>query len=467
MLEAGLVGDVLDEALARGADFAEVFVEESRRLTFRYIDRSVKECLSGCDVGAGVRVLYGARAGYAYTSDLSRDSLLASARAAAAAGKNGGAAARAKFGRARSHEAGGVEVSPAAADLATFVDFARGADEAARGADEFVTQVTVSIGGVDRTVQVATSEGALASERRVYFRPMVQAIATKGAERQTGYEKRDLRAGAEALAGLDPADIGREAARIAGTMVRAPHAPAGVMPVVIGNAFGGVIFHEACGHALETTAVSRSASVFAGKIGELVASECVTAIDDGTLPNMYGSTAIDDEGAPTARTVLIERGVLRSYLSDRLGEIKTGAPRTGSGRRQDYRHAPTSRMRNTFIDAGDAQFDAMLAAASDNGKIALYAKRMGGGSVNPGTGDFNFAVLEGYLIKGGKVAGPVRGASLIGRGHEVLKRIALVGDDLALDGGTCGSLSGWVPTCVGQPTILVSEIVVGGREAKA
>jgi TldD protein len=242
-------------------------------------------------------------------------------------------------------------------------------------------------------------------------------------------------------------------------MVRAPHAPAGRMPTVIGSAFGGVIFHEACGHALETTAVAKNASVFGGRLGRAVAAECVTAVDDGTLPGMWGSTAFDDEGRPTRRTVLIEKGVLRSYLVDRLGSLKTGLAPTGSGRRQSYHYAPTSRMRNTFIAPGTASLEEMLSGV----KRGLYARKMGGGSVNPATGEFNFAVREGYLIKDGKLAGPVRGASLIGFGPEVIARVDRVGGNLELEPGTCGSLSGSVPTTVGQPTLRVAEITVGGR----
>jgi TldD protein len=253
--------------------------------------------------------------------------------------------------------------------------------------------------------------------------------------------------------------MARTAAETAVRMLRAPHAPAGNMPVVIGNAFGGVIFHEACGHSLETTSVAKGSSVFSGRLGQPVAAECVTAIDAGTIPGAWGTTAIDDEGTPTERTVLIENGVLRSYMVDRVGALRTGCRPTGSGRRQDYRHAPASRMRNTFIAAGRDSFDAMVGSV----RHGLYARRMGGGSVDPATGQFNFSVLEGHLIRDGRLAGPVRGASLIGLGQEVLRKIEMVGSDLALETGSCGSVSGWVPTTVGQPCLKVSQITVGGR----
>ena len=242
-------------------------------------------------------------------------------------------------------------------------------------------------------------------------------------------------------------------------MLDAGYVEAGEMPVVMGNGFGGVIFHEACGHPLETEALRRKATPFAGRIGELVAHPCLTAIDDGTVPNAWGSIALDDEGMPTQRTVLIENGVLKAFLSDRVGAQECGLPRTGSARRESYKYAPVSRMRNTFIAAGSSSLDEMLASAGNG----LYAARMGGGSVNPATGEFNFAVEEGYRIRDGKIAEPLRGATLIGRGHDILPHIVMVGSDLKLAAGTCGAGSGQVPVCVGQPSLLVDRILVGGR----
>jgi TldD protein len=220
-----------------------------------------------------------------------------------------------------------------------------------------------------------------------------------------------------------------------------------------------VIFHEACGHGLETTSVAKGASVFCGLLGQRVAAECVTAIDDGTLPNKWGSLDFDDEGRPTQRTVLIEKGVLKSYIVDHMGERLTGYARTGSGRRQSYKFAPASRMRNTFIDQGQDRLEDLIGDVD----LGLYAREMGGGSVNPSTGDFNFGVLEAHMIRGGRLAEPVKGAMLIGRGVETLGRITKVANNLELSPGTCGSISGQIPTTVGQPAILVSKMTVGGR----
>jgi TldD protein len=231
------------------------------------------------------------------------------------------------------------------------------------------------------------------------------------------------------------------------------------MPVVIGNGFGGVIFHEACGHALEATSVGRGNSVFCGKLGQKIASDKVTAIDDATAPNQWGSLNISDEGEKTQKLTLIENGILRSYMIDKLGSRRMNMPSTGSGRRQDYTFAPTSRMSNTYIAPGTDTAEDMIGSI-DKG---LYAAKMGGGSVNPATGEFNFSVSVGYIIRDGKIAEPVRGATLIGKGVDILPLIDMVGSDLELAEGMCGSQSGSVPTRVGQPMIRVKEITVGGK----
>ena len=258
---------------------------------------------------------------------------------------------------------------------------------------------------------------------------------------------------------IDIKSYAKEASRIAKTMLGAKYAPSGKMPVIIENEFGGVIFHEACGHGLEATSVAKGLSVFAGKIGGQVASNLVSAVDDGTLPNEWGSSNIDDEGTPTRRNLLIENGILKGYMVDKLNGRRMNMEPTGSSRRQSYKYAPTSRMTNTYIAAGDDNPEDIIKSI-DNG---LYAKKMGGGSVNPVTGEFNFAVSEGYIVKNGQIQEPVRGASLIGKGSEILMNIDMVGNNLKQAQGMCGSVSGSIPTNVGQPMIRVKEITVGGR----
>jgi TldD protein len=308
-------------------------------------------------------------------------------------------------------------------------------------------------------VLVANSEGLWIEDMRHYSRIRLSAIAEKGSGPQIGVESPGVLGGYEFFRELDLEKLVRGAAQSALVMAGAGYIDGGMMPVVLGNGFGGVIFHEACGHPLETEAIRKNASPFAGKVGQPVAQPVLTAIDDGTLDRKWGSLNVDDEGTPAQRTVLIEKGVLKNYLSDRIGARQAGVPRSGSARRESYRFAPVSRMRNTYIDRGPHSVEEMIASVD----FGLYAKKMGGGSVDPATGEFNFAVQEGYAIRKGRIAEPVRGATLIGKGHEVLPLISMIGDDLELAAGMCGASSGWVPTTVGQPTLKIDRILVGGR----
>lgn len=318
----------------------------------------------------------------------------------------------------------------------------------------------MSLMGKIQKIMIANSEGLWAEDSRTYTRVSANAIASKGSEKQSCSDGPGEQKGFELLHEIDPLELGERVAKTAILMLNADYAPSGKFPVVVDNGFGGVIFHEACGHALETTSVAKGASVFADKMGQRVANNVLTAIDDGTIPNGWGSTNIDDEGLPTQKTVLIENGILKSFIVDKMGSIKTGYARTGSGRRQSYRFAPASRMRNTYIAAGTSKLEELIASVD----YGIYAKKMGGGSVMPGTGNFNFAVNEGYIIRKGKIAEPVRGASLIGNGPESIKRISMVADNLKFAPGMCGSVSGSIPANVGQAAVKIDEIIVGGRK---
>lgn len=322
-----------------------------------------------------------------------------------------------------------------------------------------ISQVNVTYLDKDQKILVANTEGIYVEDRRIRTRLGISAIASKGNENQTGFEGPGRAMGFEMFEEVDPEYYGKEAARTAYTMLNAKNCPAGKMPVAIDNGFGGVIFHEACGHSLEATSVAKGNSVFSGKLGEQIASSKVTAIDDGTLANHWGSSNIDDEGNLTQKNTLIKNGILNSYMIDKLNGRRMNMQATGSSRRQSYKYAPTSRMTNTYIAAGEDK-ETDIIKSIDNG---LYAKKMGGGSVNPVTGEFNFAVAEGYLVKNGEIKEPVRGASLIGKGSEVLMNIDMVSDNLKQAQGMCGSSSGSIPTNVGQPMIRVKEITVGGR----
>lgn len=463
MLAESLVADVLTHARNGGASFAELYVERWKRRLMRMLDGEVKEAISGLEYGAGLRLFYGTDVAYAYTNDLTPQGLLEIT--------DNLVRVRGRSGRVDAQGRGGLDFRTVAArglhrphvsfderPKAYRLERLREADAGARVAPE-IRQVESILLEWDQEVMVANSEGTWAEDRRVRTRLNVQAIAQDNGTAQTGTAWEGLSVGLELFERYPPRTIGRRAGAQALTNLRARPAPAGTMPVVIGHAFGGVIFHEAVGHLLETTSVAKKASVLTDKIGEQIASAAVTYIDDGTTPNGWGSSEFDDEAAPTRRTVLIERGVLRSYMVDRRGAMLTGYAPTGSGRRENYTFAPTSRMRNTFIAPGEASIEGLFADVS----LGLYAKAMRGGQVKPGSGEYNFGVQEAYMIRNGQVAEPVRGAMLVGKGPETIQRVVAVAGDLITASGMCGSLSGFIPAEVGQPHVLVSAIVVGGE----
>ncbi|OQX70758.1 MAG: peptidase C69 [Candidatus Cloacimonas sp. 4484_275] len=460
MIDNSLISTVLNRALSNGADFAEIFVENTSNSLIYFNDNKIKQNIFGIDFGVGIRVFYGLTAIYAYTNDLSEKSLLATADAVSKAAKGNSSLKSLDLTVRKIDNLHHYKIPNDTVSKEKKIDFIKEINEASRSYHQNITQVDVSLSEKNQKVLIANSEGLLAEDERNYTRVMVNSVASSGNEKQTGNVGPGALAGYEFIESLNPAELGKETARIAITMLNADYAPSGKFPVVIDNGFGGVIFHEACGHALETTSVAKGASVFAGKLGKKIANECVTAIDDGTIPNKWGSENIDDEGLPTQKTVLIKDGILNSYMIDKLGGMKMNLKPTGSGRRQSYKFAPASRMRNTYIAAGPHKLEDLIKSI----KYGIYAKKMGGGSVLPGTGNFNFAVAEGYMIRDGKIAEPVRGATLIGNGAEALLKISMVADNLALAEGMCGSVSGSIPTTVGQPAIKIDEIIVGGRK---
>jgi TldD protein len=352
-----------------------------------------------------------------------------------------------------------VRIVPSSCTNKEKVGIVKDAYFAAREYDEAIAQVTGVLLDVDHNILVANTDGIYTQDRQIRTRLAVSAVADKGQGTQTGSASPGRRMGLEMFDTIDPKEVGKKAAKQAVVMAGAGYCPADVMPVAIANGFGGVIFHEACGHSLEAAAVAYGQSQFAGKLGQKIAHEKVTAIDDGTIPGSWGSIDFDDEGTPSQRNVLIENGVLKSYMIDKFNGRRMGMASTGSSRRQSYDFAPTSRMTNTFIAPGDDKNEDIIGSI----EYGLFAASMGGGSVNPVTGEFNFAVNEGYIIRNGEICEPVRGATLVGKGSEVIQNIDMVGSDLDMAQGMCGASSGSVPTNVGQPMIRVSSITVGGR----
>ncbi len=459
MIAKALVEEVLGVALSTGADFAEIYGENTRHNSVHLADGKIDRVGDTLLSGVGIRAFLGTRTVFATTTDLTRQGLLRCAASVAAAMGEGGEAVSVHLTERIFPNIHPVVVVPSGVDARERADLLREGCFAAKAYDESISQVTGTLLSVDHSIFIANTEGLYTSDRHIRTRMAIQAVASEGGVNQSGSDGPGAGRGLEFFQLRSPAEIGREAARQATVNLRADYCPAGVMTVAIENGFGGVIFHEACGHSLEATSVAIGVSQLARKLGQRIANPKVTAIDDGTIPNAWGSTNIDDEGTPTRRNLLIENGVLKSYLIDRLGSRRMGMPMTGSARRQGYLFEATSRMTNTFIDNGPDKNEDIIASI-ENG---LYCRKMGGGSVNPLTGDFNFAVTEGYLVRNGRICEPVRGASLIGTGSEILQNIDMVGQNLATGQGMCGSASGSIPTDVGQPLIRVSTITVGGR----
>ncbi len=447
-----------------GADFVEIFVEETRNAAVSFKDRKVETATAGTDFGIGLRLLFGSEVLYAHTSSEEEGHLLSLITALAATRSQSPRTTTASPSAVRLkgvmlEDRHVITADPRQVGQQSKLEFLRLADITAREISGKVSQVAASASDVVSQILIANSEGLWVNDTRTRCRFTVAVTAESGGEIFVASETPGALRGFEFFTGLDIEALARTAAERALLMLTAGYIKGGKMPVVMGNGFGGVIFHEACGHLLETDALRRKATPFAGKVGSSIANAAVTAIDDGTIANAWGSLNIDDEGMPVQKTTLIENGVLKAYMSDRVGALETGAPRTGSGRRESYQYAPVSRMRNTYIAPGHDRLEDMLGSVDEG----LYARKMGGGSVNPSTGEFNFAVAEGWLIRDGKITEPVRGATLIGKGPEILPLISMVGSDLELATGMCGAASGQVPVTVGQPSIKVDSILVGGR----
>ena len=461
MIDQDVLESVLGAALHSGGDFAEVFAEDRRSSSARLDDGKVEELVSGRDRGAGIRVVRGDTTGFAHTADLSESGLRAAAVAAAAAARGGGGASRTVGLTREAVHPHAIEVMPGTVPKARKVDLLQRADGAARAVSGSIRQVGVSYADSRRRILVANSDGLLAEDDQVRTRFTVQCVATGDAGMQTGMEGPGRTLGFEIFDELDPEETARISARRAVAMLDARPAPSGKLPVVLKRGAGGVLFHEACGHGLEADLVNKDASVFRGKVGQQVASPLVTLIDDGTFAKEWGTYAIDDEGAPAQRNVLIENGVLTDYMWDLVRARKEGRASTGNGRRETYQVLPMVRMTNTYLPAGlDDPED--IIRDTERG---IYCVQLGGGQVDTATGDFVFGMTEAYLIENGEITVPLRAANLIGNGPEALRRIDAVGNDFATWSGTCGKDGQGVPVSSGQPTLRVSEMTVGGTAA--
>lgn len=464
MLNKSQLEELLSLAMDSQADFAEIFEEETRSQSLSSVNEDIQAVQDSVRAGAGIRLYKDLQSVYGYTNEMDMESLKEIVNSLREAIGLADKKVSVVLTEEKVENIHPIKKDFFSAPLDEKSGMLLEADKAAKAVDERIVKTKCSLMGKEQKVQIANSIGKLVADTRTSTRISVMSYAKEGDNMQSGYNAPGAATGLEfyETEGHTPAEVAKEASRIALVLLRAKPAPSGVMPVIIDNGFGGVIFHEACGHSLEATGVAKNNSVFAGKLGEKIANEKVTAIDDGTIPNAWGSENIDDEGNPQQRRVLIENGVLKTYMVDQLNGRRMKTASTGSGRRESYKYEPTSRMSNTFIAAGTDKKEDMFKDI----KFGLYARKMGGGSVNPNTGEFNFAVNEGYLIEDGKVTDPVIGAMLIGSGSEILKNIDMVSDNLERAQGMCGSVSGSIPTDVGQPAIRVSSITVGGTDSE-
>ena len=463
MIEQSVLEEVLGVAMRTGGEFAEVFAEDRRNASAVLDDGRVEELTSGRDRGAGIRVVVGETTGFAHTADLSEAGLIAAAQAAAAAARGGGGGTNVvALHRGTSSRGYDIETFPGDVPKARKVELLTRADEAARSVGDAISQVSVSYGDNRRRILVANSDGVFVEDDTVRTFFAVSCVATGDTGMQTGRESVGHTVGFELFDMYDIDQLARNAADRAITKLAARPAPSGQMPVVIGSGGGGVLFHEACGHGLEADLVSKGASVFRGRVGQQVASKGVTVVDDGTMEREWGNIAIDDEGNPAQRNVLIEDGILTDYMWDHLRARKEGRRSSGNGRRQSYQNLPMVRMTNTYLLDVEEDPESIIASTPKG----VYVKHLGGGQVNTATGDFVFGMTEAYLIEDGKVTEPLREGNLIGNGPEVLQRIDALGNDFAMGPpGTCGKDGQGVPVGDGVPTLRVSSLTIGGTAA--
>jgi TldD protein len=456
LVEPALAQRVLERALARGGDYAELYAEARHGFAISLDDGRVERPQDGRERGACVRVVSGDSTYYGHVDGLAEADLL---RVAASASQALRAEARTPAQLAAATPAGEheIELRPEEVAVERKAEVLRACDERARGLAAEVAQVSVGYSEGRRQVEVYGSDGRAAADDRTRLRLGVQVVARRDGRVETGTDTRGRHAGWELLA-EQPELVAEQAARRALTLLEAVDAPTGRLPVVVGNGFGGVLLHEAVGHGLEADAVQKRASVYAGRLGDELAAPFVTAYDDGSRPNEWGSDGIDDEGTPTRRTTVIENGRLTGYLYDLLTARRDGAEATGNGRRESFRHLPVPRMTNTFFAPGDATPEDLIGEV----ERGLYAVSFGGGQVEPATGDFVFGVSEGYLIEDGKVTAPVRGATLVGNGIEALAAIDGIAGDLEIASGFCGKAGQSVAAGVGQPHVRIRELTVGG-----
>lgn len=464
MFNKDIAKKVLEECLSTGADFAEIFYEDTIEGTIAMMSGKVDSSTTMHIYGAGIRVLLAEQEVYGYTSDCTLEGLMTLARKLKGNYNSKPLGIEFELIEEDAKKANIINIKREAKDVALEekISYLRIVDDAVKDYSDKIVQRIAKFQDRTQYVTIANSNGKYISDVRNQQRITLSIAAQANGKSQSNGSSIGGNFDIDAYKTKDLVAFAKEVAEATITMLDAPEMVGGVYPVIIHNGFGGVLFHEACGHSLEATSVARGMSVFCGKLGEKIASDIVTAIDDGTMPDEWGSTNIDDEGNPTKRNVLIENGVLKGYMIDYRNSRFMNMASTGNGRRESYKYSPTSRMTNTYIANGTSTFEEIIART----EYGLFCKSMGGGSVNPVTGEFNFAVNEGYMVEHGKITHPVRGATLIGNGANALFNIDMIANNQTFGHGVCGSRSGSIHANVGEPTIRILNMTVGGNGGK-
>jgi TldD protein len=459
-IDNGTLNKVIARALARGGDFADVYLENriSRQITME--ESKFKGGLYGISQGAGVRVISGNKTGYAYTDEITEAKLLRAAEVASYVAQNSNPVSPVNIVQASRPSFVTVKLPLNEISDEKRIDVIKRADQAAKDFDPRIKMALIEYNDEIRSRVIANSEGVFLRDELPLLFFIVQVMSDNGTARHMARERLSFHSGFEMFETVTPESVAENAAREAIAMLDAEDAPAGIMDVVMQNGWGGVLVHEAVGHPLEADNIAKEVGAFTGKMGKKVANDCFTMIDDGTLPNFRGTINFDDEGTETRRNVLIENGVLKGFMTDILSAKQLSMARTGNGRRESFRYIPIPRMTNTFIETGKDNPEDILAST----KKGIYVQSLSGGSVNPVTGVFNFTCREAYLIENGKKTRPVKGATLIGSCMDVISNIDAVGNDLAFGPGICGKGQSAEVTA-GQPTVRIRGINVGGSRA--
>ena len=461
MLSKKLALEVINAATSTGADFAEIYYEDTNSKSFSVDNGKVEGVNDSTTYGVGLRLLNKFQSVYGYTNDLSKKSLLKLAHDLSASFNEKRSINEIdSFKKIKVKKIHKVERPTHLVPESEIIDFLKSTGKIVSDYDKRIIRVQSNFLNWTSNITIYNSDGKCWNTVREYSRLALASVASENGKIETRFDGPGTQAGFEYfLKTIDVKKLAQNHAEKVILMLGAQECPSGKFPVIIGNGWGGVIFHEACGHQLEATSVAKGLSVFSGMKGQQIANPIVSAYDDGSLSNEWGSGDLDDEGGVPQKNELIKDGILTGYLVDNFNGRRMGEKGNGASRRQSYKYEPTSRMSNTYIAAGKSTPDEIIA----NTKLGLYAVSFGGGSVNPTTGDFNFGCSEAYIVKNGKILCPIRGATLVGNAKEILKHIDMVANDVAFGEGMCGSVSGSIPVNVGQPTIRIDEIVVGGR----